>query len=182
MARLIAKPPVEDGLPLEVGGVRLWAPDPGCITSLAPFDGAEAALSKALKKAHGMDFPAPNRATGKAGARCVWSGRGQAFLIGPAPDAGLAAHAALTDQGDGWAMLRLEGARAAEVLARLMPLDLREAVFAEGHSARTQLGHLTVSITRAGAGFDLLVFRSMARTALHELHTAMKSVAAQVSG
>ena len=55
--------------------------------------------------------PGPNRATGKAGARAIWFGRGMILQGGPAPDPSLAEHAALTDQTDGWACVQLEGQR-----------------------------------------------------------------------
>lgn len=176
MAKLIAKPALEADLPIIAGGVALSMPDVGTITALAPYD--DAALGKALKAAHGMTFPKPGRVSaGKGGARCVWSGRGQAFLIGPAPDATLAAHAALSAQSDGWVTFRLEGPGAADVLARLCPLDLRG--FGKGRAARSELAHMMALITGDAAGFDIMVFRSMAQTALHDLTRAMKSVAAQ---
>ena len=40
-----------------------------------------------------------------------------------------AAHAALTDQTDGWASLTLTGPHATDALLRLVPLDLRPAAF-----------------------------------------------------
>ena len=86
----------------------------------------------------------------------------------------------MTDQSDGWAVMRLEGAGARDVLARLCPLDLRAPVFKRGHTARSLLGHMNASITRVGVNaFEIMVFRSMANTAVHELNEAMKSVAAQ---
>lgn len=180
MAKLIAQPPLKQGLPFEAGTTTLRAPALGAITSLAPFKGAEAALSKALKAAHGLAFPEPNRVASGAAARCVWTGRGQAMLIGPAPGAGLGKHAALTDQSDAWALFRLEGEDAAAVLARLVPVDLRPPVFAAGHTARTLLGHIACSVARVDeAGVDIMVMRSMAESALQGLTVAMKSVAAQ---
>lgn len=180
MANLVARTPCAGLLPITAGTVSLSEAAPGFITSLSPMNGRAEAGSAALEAAHGMRFPAPGRATGKAGARAVWTGLDQAFLIGPAPDAGLAVHYAITDQSDGWAALRLEGPGAGAVLARLCPLDLRPKLFRRGHTARTLLGHMNASITRTGAqSFDILVFRSMARTAVHELGEAMKSVAAR---
>lgn len=180
MADLIAKTPCEGLLPQTAGGVRLAEEDAGVMTSLAPFQGREAALSEALKAAHGMAFPAPNRATGKAGARAVWFGRGQAMLMGPAPDPSLAKHAALTDQSDAWAVVRLEGERAEDVLARLVPVDLRGSAFRRGHTARTLIGHMPGSVTRVGQrAFQLMVFRSMAKTLVHEVNVAMEAVAAR---
>ncbi|MHC0054900.1 sarcosine oxidase subunit gamma [Actibacterium sp. D379-3] len=180
MARLIARPAVAGGLPLELGATRLTAPEVGAITVIAPYAGAGAALSRALTAAHGLTFPAPNRVVAHAGARLVWSGRGQALLLGPSPGPGLAAHAALVDQSDGWAVFGLGGAGARAVLARLTPLDLRADVFGPGQTARTQLGHMAAAITRRGDdGYEIMVFRSMARTALEDLEQAMKSVAAR---
>lgn len=182
MAKLLAKPPVE-GLPVSDGGVTLSLMEPGRVTSVAPYAGAGAALSKALKSAHGMAFPRPGEALEGKGALCLWAGRDQALLIGAAPDAKLAAHAALTDQTDGWATLRLEGAAAPGVLARLTPLDLRPACFGPGQTARTLLGHMTVSLTCRGVGcYEVMLFRSMTATAVHELSRAMRALAARAEG
>lgn len=164
--------------PKTLGTCTLTEADLGTLTSVAPFKGA--AVSDALKAAHGMAFPAPNRATGKSGARAIWFGRDIALLAGPAPDPGLGDLAALTDQSDAWACVTLSGDDAGAVLARLVPIDLRPAAFKQGHTARTQLGHMNASITRTGPdSFLILVFRSMAATLVHDLVTAMESLAAR---
>jgi sarcosine oxidase subunit gamma len=140
----------------------------------------EKKASDALKSSHGCAMPAPGRATGKDGARAIWTGLGQAFLVGPVPQAELSGTCTLTDQSDAWAVLRLEGEKAIEVLARLTPLDLRPAHFKRGHTARSLLGHMTASFTRIGANsWMIMVFRSMADTAVHELTDAMQGVAAR---
>ncbi|MBI1219614.1 MAG: sarcosine oxidase subunit gamma [Rhodobacteraceae bacterium] len=178
MAELIATSATEGLVPVLHGPFTLTDAAPARITSVAPFNGKEKAVSAALKKALGLAFPAPNCALAKAEARIVWTGRGQAFLLDadPAPLAGLAA---LTDQTDAWAALRLAGPGADQVLARLIPLDLRPAVFADGAAARSALGHMMAVIWREGDGFVLLVMRSMARTAVHEIAAAMSAVAAR---
>ena len=182
MVELVAKGPCAGLLPVTRGGVTLTAVEPGPITALMPFRGREAALSDALMAAHGLAFPAPGRVTEAGTLRCLWSGRAQALLIGGPPDAGLLAHAAVIDQSDGWAVVRLQGAGAEAVLARLVPLDLREGAFPEGSTARTLCQHMTVSVTRRGAGFEIMAFRSMARTLVHEIATAMALVAARSDG
>ena len=94
--------------------------------------------------------------------------------------ADLAAEGAITDQSDAWAFMRLTGAGAEDVLARLVPVDLRLAVFMPGQTVRTELMHMMASITRSGDdSFDIMVMRSFAKTAVHDLHEAMKSVAAR---
>lgn len=180
VVELIAKSPCAGLLPMTIGGLSLREETPDHITSLAPYRGRQAALGQALQAAHGMGYPAPNRATGKAGSRAVWFGRDMALLIGPAPDATLAEHAALSDQSDAWAVVLLEGAQAEDVLARLVPVDLRRQVFKRGHTARSELKHMMASVTRTGAQvFQIMVMRSMAQTLVHDLKTAMEAVAAR---
>ena len=174
MADLIAKSPL-GGASATHGALTLAEGAPGPITSVSPFRGQSKALEKALKP-FGLGFPAPNRVSIGKGARLVWTGRDQAFLIG-ADGAALAPHAAITDQSDGWAMLRLTGPGAAAVLMRLVPLDLEAMQPAE--AARSPLGHMQSVLMRVEDGFEILVFRSMARTAWHEVETAMKSLAAR---
>jgi len=180
VARLIAKAPLEGVAPVEAGETRISASDLGRVTWVAPLAGKTRAVSAALKAALGVNFPGPNKAVAKGAARILWSGREQALLIGAPPPEALAGIAALTDQSDGLAALRIEGPLAEAALARLVPLDLGAGAFGRGATARTMLGHMTCSVTRLGAqGYEVLVFRSMARTALHELTRALKAVAAR---
>ncbi|MGR3505260.1 MAG: sarcosine oxidase subunit gamma [Paracoccaceae bacterium] len=165
-------------LPSTVGNITLSGVHAGHLTLLAPLRGKD--LAAALKSAHGMALPAAGRSTGKDGARAIWFGHAHILLMGPVPDPSLAAHAAVTDISDGWAVARLEGAGAADVLARLVPIDLRAGHFKRGHTARTELAHMHASITRLGeTAFQIMVFRSMARTMSHDLVTAMEGVAAR---
>ena len=180
---LEAASPCAGLLPLSIGALNLSEPAPGHLTALAPYKDKGKALGTALKAAHGMALPAPNRATGKDGARAIWFGRAHVLLMGPAPDPGLTDHAALTDISDGWAVLRLDGAGAADVLARLTPIDLRMGQFRRGHTARTEVKHMQAAITRLGdEAFLIMVFRSMAATLVHDLRVAMQGVAARAPG
>lgn len=178
MPSLIEKSPGEGLLPVTAAGVTLTEAPPARITSVAPFAGQEKAVAAALK-ALGLGWPKPGRALAKEGATILWAGRDQAFLIGAAPD-GLPGLAALTDQSDGWARLHLDGPGAEAVLARLVPLDLRPAAFPEGAAARSGLNHMMMVLHRAGPErFEIMVFRSMAASAVHELTRAMQALAAR---
>ncbi len=179
MPELIAKPPLPHA-PLTIGQATLapWALPR--MTSVAPFQGQDKALAKALKPM-GLTFPAPNRSVTKGDATLIWTGRHQAFLLhaDPAPLTGMAA---LTDQSDGWAALTLQGPNATDVLARLIPLDLRLPAFPVGQTARTALNHMNLILWRtAPYSFTLMVFRSMAQTAWHEVEGAMTTVAARAA-
>lgn len=165
---------------MAIGKATLTEVDLGPLTTVAPYKGRDGKLGEALKAAHGMAWPGVNRATGKQGARAIWFGQRMALLAGPEPDPKLAEHAALCDQSDAWVAVTLEGEAAAEVLARVVPIDLRPQVFKRGHTARTELQHMMASVTKLGEGsFLILVFRSLADTLLHDLKTAMEGVAAR---
>jgi heterotetrameric sarcosine oxidase gamma subunit len=173
---LIAKTALE-GRSLTLGGVTLAEVAVGPITSVAVFPGGTKAVAKGLKPL-GLAMPAPNAFREKAGVRIVWTGRDQAFLIGVEPPA--IEGAAVTDQTDGWAVLALGGPAVADVLARLVPVDVRLAACPVGTALRTQLNHMNVVVLRTGDyAFELMVFRSMARTAWHEVETTMHMVAAR---
>ncbi|MCB2129203.1 MAG: sarcosine oxidase subunit gamma [Rhodobacteraceae bacterium] len=180
MPSLISKSPCEDLLPVEAGGVKLSEYPVDRVSSVAPFAGKERASGAALK-AIGLGWPKPGQSISANGARILWTGRGQAFLVGAEP-AGLDGLAAITDQSDGWARLRLAGSGAETVLARLVALDLRPGAFPEGSVARTGLGHMMMILRRDGAdAFEIMVFRSMAAFAVRELHHAMTACAARVA-
>lgn len=166
MPELIAKTALS-GQSITHAGTTLAEVNLGQITSIACFPGQMAAVSAVLGP-----FPAPNT---HADGLC-WTGPDQAFLIGrAAPE--LTGLAATTDQTGGWAALRLTGPLAVDVLARLVPLDLRHMT--EGQAARAPLGHMQMVLMREADSFLILVFRSMARTAWHELEEAMQMLAAR---
>lgn len=177
MPELIAKSAL-DGRSLTVGSVVLSEIEVGPITSIAAFPGEATTVAKGLKRL-GLAMPEPNAMLVKDGARIIWTGRDQAFLIGvAAPDL---EGVAVTDQSDGWAVLSLSGADAVDVLARQLPIDLRLSAFPVGQVLRTQVNHMNAIVLRLDATtFQIMVFRSMARTAWHELEDAMHMVSARL--
>lgn len=180
MADLIATSPFDGLLPMEIGGTVVTDMSIEAITSVAPFKGREPAVSAALQAQIGAAFPKPGRSTGNAEARAVWAGLGQCFVLGPrpAPITG----AAMTDQTDAWACFTIDGPNARDVLARLVPADLRPEIFAVGHAMRSTLGHMNAVILRSDTDrYDVMVFRSMAHTAVHELETTLHAVAARAA-
>lgn len=180
MAKLTVKTPMYGMAPMTIGTVTISEIDLGPMTSISPYKGQGKALSAALKAAHGMAMPAANRATGRAEVKAIWFGREHCILVGIHANTGLAVHSALTDQSDGWTVVQLQGAGAANVLARLTPIDLRPAIFKRGHTARTDLMHMASSITRMSDDtFMIMVFRSVAGTLLHDLQRAMEGVASR---
>lgn len=169
MPELIAKTALAGRAPVTRLETTLAEADPGRITSIAAYPGRMAALEKALGH-----FPAP----GTHADGLVWTGPEQAFLLGrAAPDLGDLA--AVTDQSGGWACLTVMGPRAADVLMRLVPLDLRK--FGPGQAARAPLGHMSAVVMGEEGGFLILVFRSMARTAWAEIEEALEMLSARAA-
>ncbi len=168
MAKLIAKTPCGDTLPKTIGNVTLSEVLIDHMWSVAPYKRREKAVATAL----GATLPKPNRFTTKGDMRLIWAGQGVTLVIADRlPD--MTDLAAVSDQSDAWAVVAVEGEDAAEVLARLVPIDLRRATFKTGHTARTMLGHMTATITRTGANrLEVMVMRSMAGTLVHDLTRA----------
>ena len=179
MARLLARTPAEAALPraLSIGETRIDEATPDAITWVAPFDGRAKDVSTALKAKTGLTFPKPGKVTRAKAARALWCGPGQALVLGPsvAIDG-----AACVDQSDAWTILTLSGGDARAVLARLTPVDLRDAALPVDATARTLIGHTTASLTRVGeSSWEIMVFRSMASTLVHDTTRAMRHVAAR---
>jgi sarcosine oxidase gamma subunit len=171
---LISKSALAGQAPLTAGSATLSEAHLGQITSIAAFPGMAAKLAKKLG-----GFPDPNRFL-ESPLR-VWTGEGQAFLIGAEAPA-LTGLAATTDQSGGWAALRLEGPGAEAALMRLYPLDLRVQSFAATHAARAPIGHMQSVLLRTGPQtFVILIFRSMARTAWAEIAEAMQKLEARAA-
>jgi len=181
VADLTAVTPCDGLLPITRGDLTLTEGTPGWMTLIAVYKRQKVALSEALRAAHGLRWPDPGQVSG-TDARLIWFGMGQAMLLGPVPADALKPHAALTDQSDGWALVELRGPGASDVLARLVPIDLRASVFGEAQTARTMLGHMNVSLTAVQGGYDILAFRSMAKTLVHDLDTAMSLWIARSQG
>lgn len=179
MARLIASTACAGLLPRTIGDVTLTEVALGPVTSIAPFAGLAEAVTAALRN-EGLHFPAPGETVTSGPARMIWAGHGRAVLCGVEPPLALSAIAALTDQSDSSAVVQIEGAAAEAVLARLVPVDLRQTALPTGQTVRTVLGHMTVSVTRIGPiAYEIMAMRSMARTLVHDLTEAAIGVEAR---
>lgn len=178
MREMFAKTALPGQAPVTHLGTSLTPVDLGAVTSIAMFPGQEKALAKALKPL-GFAMPNVGECLTVGTATLAWTGRDQAFLIGAAcPDLGSAA--AVTDQSGGWAAFTLTGPAAAGALMRYVPMDLRLQAFKAGSVLRTPLYHMAMILLRVDEQtFTIIVFRSMARTAWHEIEVALKSLAAR---
>lgn len=179
MVDLLPLTPCAGLLPITVGQVTLSETVLNTMVCVAPFAGQDKAVSTALKDQIGLGLAPVNRVVRKGDAYVQWSGHGSWLVRCNVALDGLAA---VTDQTDAWAVVQIAGAGVEDVLARLIPVDLRAAVFKKDHTARTMLGHMSVAVTRVRPDvFEVMVMRSMAGTLVHELTVAMENIAARGS-
>lgn len=139
--------------------------------------GTADAVSAAVSQAFDVTLPVAGHAVSGGQVRALWLGPDRWMLV--APD-GLGLEARLraaaepaggvvVDQGHGRAILRIEGPRVRDILAKGTAVDLHPRVFAEDAVAQTGLFHLSVTIDRRrGSGcFDVHAMRGFAVN-LHE--------------
>lgn len=182
MVKLIAKSALDGLVPVTVGTVTVTEVTLDPMTMIAPFKGQLERVDALLRDGDGIGFPEPNRMEMSEGVRILWAGQGRALLIGAEAPAALDGLAAMTDQADSVACVQMSGAGAVDVLARLVPMDLRLASFPPGQTARTLVNHMTASVTRTGSdAFEIMVMRSMGKTLIHELTEAMTHMDARVA-
>ncbi len=156
------------------------------LASLATRRGQETELRTRAKARFGLEPPAPGRSAGGDAMTFLWTGHEQWFVEAPESALGgleallqeaLGDTAAVTEQSDAWASLRLEGPATRAVLEKLCPLDLHPGAFPPGATARTTLEHLSAIVTSRDdrGSFSILTPRSSAGSFLHHLRLAADS-------
>ena len=156
------------------------------LSSLATRRGQETEVRARAKARFGLEPPPPGRTASGDGVTFLWTGHEQWFVETPeSPLGGLEAllreafgdSAAVTDQSDAWANLRLEGPATRAVLEKLCPLDLHPGTFPPGATARTTMEHLSAIITLHDdrGSFTILTPRSSSAAFLHHLYLAADS-------
>lgn len=158
------------------GGVIATERDGIGIARIAARRGQAAALRELWRAQFGVEPPnAPRR-----------MGRGDVAIAGIAPDVWLATDessgndfaasvqsllggcAAVTDQSDAYAILRLAGPEVRATLAKLVPIDIHERSFKVGDVAQTLCGYVNVTLWRLEEGpqrgpvFEVWIGRSLA--------------------
>jgi methylglutamate dehydrogenase subunit D len=82
--------------------------------------------------------------------------------------------ASISDQTDGYAVLRLSGPQVRNALGKLIPIDVHPRAFRSGDTASTVAAHVGVTIWRLDSPddapvFEVAVFRSLAVSFWHAL-------------
>jgi heterotetrameric sarcosine oxidase gamma subunit len=151
-------------------GVRIALRADHALATVIVRDGQEAAFAAALRDILGMSPPDAPRAVQQGEHQLVWSGPGQWLFVGPGRatieslTARLQGLAAVSDQSDARAMLRISGPRARDALAKGCMIDLHPRAFTTGDTALTSIAHIGIQLWQVGdaPSYDIIVFRSMA--------------------
>lgn len=154
-------------------GVTARALDGFGLATLIAAPAATATLSAFVEDRLGLALPTAPRIVSGTSHDAVWSGPGQWLLRAASRDgfaqllAELSVYAAVSEQSEARAGLRLSGPRVREALSKGVMLDLHPAAFAVGDAALTSIAHIGVQLWRLadgpqGAVFEIMVARSMA--------------------
>jgi methylglutamate dehydrogenase subunit D len=170
-----ALPKLSGLVELSRAGVIACERHPQFATVMA-YKGKRAAVAARLKELYGLSLPSgPRRATSGSSALIGLGPRTWLFeresgpALEPELSGMLADEAAITDQSDGYVILRLTGPHVRDVLAKGISIDFHDRVFVPGCAAATTCAHIGVILWRLEdangcAVLDVAVFRSLARS------------------
>jgi len=133
-------------------------------------DLADAKLQAAVKKCTGVAVPDQRKITASAERRVAWMAPDELLITLPYAEVSKAlaeltsalagSHHLAVDVSDARAIFSIEGANAAEVLAKFCPVDI--AALADGEIRRSRFAQVRAAVWRKGTGFELICFRSVA--------------------
>lgn len=151
------------------------------MATVMAYRGQRTALSARLWEKYGLKLPeGPRRvANGTAaimglGPRTFLFQREARSSLEPELAQVFGDTAAVTDQSDAYAVLRLAGPRVRDLLEKCVSIDLHDKVFTPGSVASTSCAHMGVIVWRLDdqtglARFEMAVFRSFARSLWHSV-------------
>lgn len=151
-------------------GIRLTLREGQGLATIIAADGREADLQAILAGRFDLSLPEAGTTTFDGERGLVWSAPGQWLAVSPERNglrewpAALRDVAAVTDQSDGRALVRVSGRSARALLAKGVSIDLHPRAFGPGQAAVTSIAHIGVQLWQRDAGptYDIAVARSFA--------------------
>ncbi|MBZ9707337.1 sarcosine oxidase subunit gamma [Mesorhizobium sp. ESP7-2] len=144
--------------------------------------GKAADMASAAKAHFGVAVPETPKTAGATEATLIWSGPDQFFVLSKGGrhqvaslSPAFAASASLSDQSHARLLIRISGAKARALLAKLSSIDLYPATFPVGAAAATSMDHTSVTLWRGNdapdgqAVFNVLVFATFAESLWHTM-------------
>jgi methylglutamate dehydrogenase subunit D len=138
------------------------------LAMLIVADEGSPALAGAIAERLGIALPETPLIRRAGAFAAAWAGPDRWMLVADDRDAlrsacaELDALAAVSEQSDGWAALRVSGPAVRRALAKGFMIDLHASAFGDGAVALTAVAHINVAIWREAEAFTILVPRSMA--------------------
>lgn len=128
-------------------------------------------LAAAIRSRYGLDLPTTPKRVEQGGLAVIWSGPGQWLAV--AEDGrdlacelseAVGAFAAVSDQSDGLAVLRVSGPRVRDALIKGVGLDLHPRSFVPGDAAVTMIAHIGTQLWQLDdrPTYEIAVYRSFA--------------------
>ncbi len=155
----------------------------GMITLRADLGAAKVkALCKAIV---GQPIPEKGRMVSDGAKGLAWMSPDELLVLVPYGDVAstlekigkslTGLHHLAVDVSDARALIAVEGDYAAEVMAKLAPVDFHPDSFVVGQFRRSRLGQVAAACWRTGAGFQVICFRSVAGYMYDQLAVAAKA-------
>lgn len=156
-------------------GLTIVVCEPTTMVSLAALDGQSEKVQSVIQSIYGHSLPQRPERVGGMEVSFLWFGPDRWMAVGERDggrdlEENLKRHlhgiAAVVDHSDGRAVLRLSGARARDVLAKGVPLDLHPRVFKPNDVAITHASHIGVLLWQVDDAptYEIAVPRSYAHS------------------
>jgi sarcosine oxidase subunit gamma len=153
------------------------------LASICAANGKHAALAAAVKDAYGVELPVKAARVEGQEIAFVWNGPEQWLAAAERANGRdlerelkpvLAGLSFVVDQSDARAVIRMSGARARDVLAKGLPIDLHPRVFKPGMVAISHVSQMGVVLWQLDSAptYELAIFRSFAQSFARWLHHA----------
>lgn len=165
------------GLPARSGraegepGVTVRPRDDLALARLIARKGRAGDLAAAVRARYGLDLPSTPKRVAQGGLALIWSGPGEWLAVAEdgrdlareLSDA-IGAFAAVSDQSDGLAVLRVSGLRARDALIKGVGLDLHPRAFGPGDAAVTVIAHIGAQLWQLDdrPSYEIAAYRSFA--------------------
>jgi len=153
----------------------------GQMASLAASRNGLSGLVDAVHAEWGIALPLTPRRVAAGEIAFIWAGPERWMVTSNGTDdlenlltAKLGRWAAVTDQSDSRSVWRVQGARARDSLAKLLPIDLHPRTFRTGDTALTVAAHVNLQIWQIDdlPCYEIALFRSYAAYFHHALTAA----------
>lgn len=161
------------GAPGSQAGITIRPRDDLATAIVMARKGQREALAGKIRAAFGIDLPAGPKRVASGAQAFVGMGPGQWLAVEEGGDTltfarrlteAVGGTASVSDQSDSRAVLRLSGARARDVLAKGLAVDLHPRVFGPGDAALSSIALIGAHLWQVDdtPTYEISVFRSMA--------------------